>query len=433
MAKRYQDSALKLANLGVGIAQSACTGNPLPAIGGFVDLLSWTYGVLQQEYNQNPASQTPTQTVSEVIDSIMDGRAPRAPLSPARPGSWVASRQPTWMVRLSESDRKAVQARVRVTARSPEEGSDFDWLRALFEVRIAQRAEQIARSPQAGSERDNWLQAECEVLIAQRARQIAASPAAAGQLDNMLRAEREVLTKLRAEQIARSPRAGSERDNWLQAEREVLIAQRVRQIAASPAAAGQLDNWLMAERGVLTELLAAEIARSPQAGSERDNWLQAERDVLIAQHARHIAASRRGGGDLDNWLKAERDLEAQGVIKPHSGRGRSEDARPLTVTAILRIDLPNRNRSLWVNAPVQLSPKVVSGVAIVAAAGAVAAVLRRRRRNAAKMHESADMPVDGSPATEDMDAEAGNAAQPAAKDNESAETAKADDEPTRST
>jgi hypothetical protein len=406
MAKRYQDSALKLANLGVGIAQSACTGNPLPAIGGFVDLLSWTYGVLQQEYNQNPASQTPTQTVSEVIDSIMDGRAPRAPLSPARPGSWVASRQPTWMVRLSESDRKAVQARVRVTARSPEEGSDFDWLRALFEVRIAQRAEQIARSPQAGSERDNWLQAECEVLIAQRA----------------------------------------------------------RQIAASPAAAGQLDNWLMAERGVLTELLAAEIARSPQAGSERDNWLQAERDVLIAQHARHIAASRRGGGDLDNWLKAERDLEAQGVIKPHSGRGRSEDARPLTVTAILRIDLPNRNRSLWVNAPVQLSPKVVSGVAIVAAAGAVAAVLRRRRRNAAKMHESADMPVDGSPATEDMDAEAGNAAQPAAKDNESAdmpvdgspatedmdaeagnaaqpaakdnesaETAKADDEPTRST
>ena len=344
MAKIHADGARTLASLGFGVATSASTGNPLPAIAAFIDSLSWVYGALQQEDNQKPASQKPAQTVSEIIDSIMDGWEPRAPLSPARPGSWAASGQPAWIARLSESDRKAVQARVRVIARSPQAGSDFDWMRALFEVQIAERAGQIARSPLAGSGRDNWLQAERELLIAQRARQIADSPAAAGQLDNMLRAEREVLTELRAAQIARSPLAGSSRDNWLLAEREVLIAQRARQIAASP----------------------------------------------------------RAGHDLDNWLKAERDLEARGIIKPRPGRTHFGVARPLTVTAILRIDLPNRT--------IPLSPKVVSGVAIVAAAGAVVAVLRRRRRKAAKVHDPAPVPVDGSPATDDMDAEADNAA-----------------------
>jgi hypothetical protein len=140
----------------------------------------------------------------------------------------------------------------------------------------------------------------------------------------------------RAADIARSPQAGSDKENWLQAERELLIAQRAREIASSPAAAGELDNWLRAEREVLTRLRAAEIARSPQAGSDQENWLQAEREVLIAQRAREIAASPQGRGELDNWLMAEKDLEARGIIKPRSGRGGFGASHPLTVRAILR-------------------------------------------------------------------------------------------------
>jgi hypothetical protein len=90
-----------------------------------------------------------------------------------------------------------------------------------------------------------------EALIAQRAREIANSPEARGDVDNWLRAEREVVTELLAAEYAKSHGSeppGIENRYWGQARRWVLTAQRARAIANSPQAWGDLDNWLKAER-----------------------------------------------------------------------------------------------------------------------------------------------------------------------------------------
>ena len=62
---------------------------------------------------------------------------------------------------------------------------------AIAEAAVAQRAEEISRSPEAGSDFDNWIRAERELGIRSRAEEISRSPQAGSDLDNWIRAERE--------------------------------------------------------------------------------------------------------------------------------------------------------------------------------------------------------------------------------------------------
>jgi len=90
-----------------------------------------------------------------------------------------------------------------------------------------------------------------EALIAQRAREIADSPEGRGDVDNWLRAEREVVTDLLAAEYAKSYRPGQSGVENLyrdEARRWVLTAQRARAIANSPENRGDGENWLRAER-----------------------------------------------------------------------------------------------------------------------------------------------------------------------------------------
>ncbi len=102
---------------------------------------------------------------------------------------------------------------------------DFDnWVRPVDRVAVARRAEEISRSPQAGSDFDNWIRAEREEAIAARAENISQSRPMGGDIENWLQAEWEI-----------------------RAERD-LVAARARDIAASPGARGGLDSWMQAER-----------------------------------------------------------------------------------------------------------------------------------------------------------------------------------------
>jgi hypothetical protein len=102
---------------------------------------------------------------------------------------------------------------------------DFDnWVRPVDRPAVTRRAEEISRSPQAGSDFDNWIKAVREETIAARAENISRTRSMGGDVENWLQAEWEI-----------------------QAERD-LVAARARDIAASPGARGGLDSWMQAER-----------------------------------------------------------------------------------------------------------------------------------------------------------------------------------------
>ena len=150
----------------------------------------------------------------------------------------------------------AICQRAEEIVRSPQTA-----MRIRTHVEIMLRAEEIKRSPNAGSDFDNWVRAEQQYRayrthLDERIRHIAASPEAALGHWSTAEQERRAEIMLRAEEIKRSPNAGSDFDNWVQAEQQCEtyrtgLDERIRRIAASPEAA--LGHWLRAEQELRAE------------------------------------------------------------------------------------------------------------------------------------------------------------------------------------
>jgi hypothetical protein len=250
---------------GLTFAATAAIGiftlNPVPAVTGAIGFTGWLFERWQEANREPSPAKRPSATVPELVNSV--SRSER------RPG-WFQEAA-TEQAPTRSSDEKIVGKRAAEIARSGRAGTDFDnWIRAVIEPKIEQRAAEIARSPNAGSDFDNWIRAERELAaehatISQRAEKIARSAETAIEI----RTHVEIM--LRAEEIAKSPGAGSDWENWLRAERELAakraagrpragqeskayrarLDERVQRIAASPEAA--LGHWLRAEQELRVE------------------------------------------------------------------------------------------------------------------------------------------------------------------------------------
>ena len=135
-ASAWSSGLTSAATTGLGIA----TGNPIAAVTGAISFATWLVERWQKASREPSPGKRPSITVPELINSVSRSE---------RRSGWFQEAA-TEQAPTRESDEAIVRRRAAEITRSDRSGTDFDdWIRAVIELKIEQRAAEIARSPNA--------------------------------------------------------------------------------------------------------------------------------------------------------------------------------------------------------------------------------------------------------------------------------------------